>query len=73
MANGKTKKQVQRCGNSVAKKNVEKIVGDPLWDGEKKQKKAGNVPARPRRLLPPITPHKERCKYVHIAEYESTG
>ena len=73
MANGKTKnKKLQKCGNSVPKKMWRKIVGDPLLDGEKKQKIA-SIPGRPRRFLPPITPHKERCNYVHIAEYGSTG
>ena len=31
---------------------------------KKKKKKAGITQGRPRRFLPPITPHKERCKYI---------
>ena len=37
------KKQPEKCGNPVAEKNVEKIVGGPLWDGEEKQKVAGSM------------------------------
>ena len=69
MANGKTKQKLQKCGNSVAEKKWRKFVGDQ----KKKQKIAGSIPGQPRRFLPPITPHKERCKYVYIAKYGLTG
>ena len=79
MANGKTK--TKNCKNVEIlwpKKTWGKIVpvGDPIvyYGMEKKNKKiAGSILGRPRRFLPPITPHKERCKYVHTAEYGSTG
>ena len=64
MADGKTKKQLQKCGNSVAEKNVEKNCRWPFMGGWRKKKKVGSIPGRPQRFLPPITPHKERCKYV---------
>ena len=73
MANGKTKKKTTKCGNSVAEKNVERSCRWPFMGWRKKYKIAESMPGRPRRFLPPIPPHKERCKYVHIAEYGSTG
>ena len=71
MANGKNKKKHRNVEILWPKKTWRKIVGDPFWDGGKK-KKRGSVPGRPRRFLPPITPLKERCKNVHIAEYGSS-
>ena len=39
MANGKTKKQLQKnVENLWPKKTLRKIVDDPLWDGEKNRK-----------------------------------
>ena len=74
MANGKTKKNDKNVEILWSKKTSRKIVGGPfLWDGEKKTKIARSITGRPRRFLPPITPHKERFKYVHIAEYRSTA
>ena len=70
MANSKTNtKNYQNVEILWPKKTWEKNVGGPLWDKEKKQKIEGSVPGRRRRFLPPITPHKERCNYIYIAEY----
>ena len=52
MASGKKKK---KSGNFVAEKTWSKIVGDPLWDKEKKQRIVGSIPGQPRRFLQPIT------------------
>ena len=44
MADGKTKdKNYKNVGILWPKKTWRKIVGEPLWDGEKKQKIAGSM------------------------------
>ena len=78
MANGKTKtKNYKNVGILWPKKTWRKIAGGPSWYGEKNIciyiYIAGSIAGRPQGFLPHITPHKERCKYVHIAEYGSTG
>ena len=74
MANGKTKKNKKKIwGNFVAEKKVEENIRRSFIGWRGKKKIAGSIPGRPRCFLPPITPHKERCKYVHMAEYGSIG
>ena len=56
MANGKTQKQTQKCGNTVAKTTRGEIVSG-LYGIVKKKEEAGSIPGQPRRFRPLITPY----------------
>ena len=57
MANGKKIQKYKNVETPWPQITWGKVVGGPLWDGEKNEKNEGSIAGQLRRFRPPITPH----------------